>query len=78
MYNFNVDLSTNNFTIMVDTASSYGFFESIEWGDELAGGLWFVPEGETMELIDYDGVYELPSEVREALRTMYIVSASFD
>ena len=63
-YNFNQDLSTENFTVLVDTDALYGYFEHNEYGDELGGGLWFDLAG---ELVDYDGVYELPKEVGLAL-----------
>jgi hypothetical protein len=63
-YNFNLDLSTENFTILLDTEKLYGFFEHTVYGDELGGGLWFDLAG---ELVDYDGVYELPKEVGKAL-----------
>jgi hypothetical protein len=41
-----------------------GYFEHTTLGDERAGGLWY---DDKKNLTDYDGVYELPKEVREAL-----------
>ena len=58
-YHF-VDYETNQFTIGIDASHRYGFFEDNELGEDNAGGLWF---NENMKLIDYDGVFELPSEV---------------
>ncbi len=55
-------INTDNFEINL-CEDNYGYFEHNELGDECGGGLWF--EGD--ELVDYDGVFELPKEVREAL-----------
>ena len=41
----------------------HGWFEHNEHGDECGGGLWFHDGA----LVDYDGVYELPREVVQAL-----------
>lgn len=62
-YNYTQDLSTENFEIMIDPANDYGYFEHHKEGEDCAGGLWF----EHNELVDYDGVYELPEEVEDAL-----------
>jgi hypothetical protein len=64
-YNFDKTLNTKNFEIAIDTTSLYGYFEHQTYGEELGGGLWFDASG---ELIDYDGVYELPKEVATALK----------
>jgi hypothetical protein len=37
----------------------YAYFEHDIEGDNYAGGMWFV----NLELVDYDGVSELPEEV---------------
>jgi len=37
----------------------YAYFEHDEEGDNYAGGMWF----KNKELIDYDGVYDLPKEL---------------
>lgn len=63
-YNFDVKLTTKNFTVEIDTRANYGYFEHDELGDECGGGLWFA-DG---ELTDYDGVFALPSEVASILR----------
>jgi len=39
-----------------------GYFEHDDLGE--GGGLWFTD----WELVDYDGVYELPEEVEEAIK----------
>lgn len=82
-YNFDVKLQTENFEIQVDTAECYGYFEHNTRGDECGGGLWFqimaTPTCSWLELIDYDGVSELPIEVAKALRGAgFIVSEEFD
>jgi len=40
-----------------------GSFEHLKYGEEISGGLWF----EGKELVDYDGVYNLPKEIVEEL-----------
>lgn len=62
--NFTVDISTPTFTVKVDPAAHYGYFEHDELGDECGGGLWF--DGKC--LTDYDGVFVLPQEVIRGLR----------
>lgn len=61
-YNFDVNLSTERYTIEIDTAESYGYFQDNTTGTE--GGLWF----DGMELVDYDGVAVLPKQVEDALK----------
>jgi len=56
-------LDSENFTIHVHSDLT-GYFEHNEKGDDWGGGLWF---DEHMQLLDYDGVYELPKEVETAL-----------
>jgi hypothetical protein len=60
-YHFNQDLSTERYTVQIDTAAQYGYFQNNNSGTE--GGLWF----QDNTLIDYDGVFELPKEVHAAL-----------
>lgn len=62
-YNYNTNCSTEHYVTLVDTAASYGYFEHKILGDDCAGGLWFYGK----KLANYDGVYELPSEVATAL-----------
>jgi hypothetical protein len=56
-YNFNQDLSTERYTVQIDTAAQYGYFQNNNTGTE--GGLWF----DGLRLSDYDGVFELPKQV---------------
>jgi hypothetical protein len=60
-YNFNQDLSTKRYTLQIDTAAQYGYFQDNNTGTE--GGLWFQDD----TLIDYDGVFELPAQVQTDL-----------
>jgi hypothetical protein len=55
-------INTKHFEIEV--TGERGYFEHHTKGDEYAGGLWF---NTVRELVDYDGVFELPTEVIEAL-----------
>jgi len=58
-------LNTKNYEITLDLHGDHrGYFEHNTLGDERAGGLWY---DENKNLTDYDGVAELPREVREAL-----------
>ena len=63
-YTFNTQLGTQNFTIGIDTKAKYGYFEHDTLGDTCGGGLWFDKQ---LNLTDYDGVFELPSEVKNIL-----------
>lgn len=63
-YNFNIKMGTQNYTIEIDSKAKYGCFEHDQLGDESSGGLWF---DNNFNLIDYDGVYFLPSEVKNIL-----------
>ena len=60
-YNFDQDLSTERYTIEIDTAAHYGYFQNNTTGTE--GGLWF----DGLTLVDYDGVWDLPKQVHAAL-----------
>lgn len=63
-YNFTTKIGTQNYTIEIDPKALYGYFEHDELGDESAGGLWF---DKNFNLIDYDGVFYLPSEIKNVL-----------
>jgi hypothetical protein len=63
-YNFNCKLGTQNYTIDIDVKNKYGCFEHDHLGDQSGGGLWFDKD---LMLQDYDGVFELPSEVKNIL-----------
>lgn len=56
-------LNLPNFEVVI-FHDSQGYFEHNTLGDGCGGGLWL----EGMEVTDYDGVFELPKEVREALK----------
>lgn len=71
-YNFDVTLSTGNWTIQVDNSAQYGYFEHNKTGT--GGGLWFSDESGAQVLIDYDGVCVLPAQVEQALKAYgYII-----
>lgn len=56
------------YQVEVSPTTKYGWFEHNELGDESGGGLWFdTTESGQLNLIDYDGVFELPKDVIEAL-----------
>lgn len=85
-YNFTKVAVTAHYDVKVDPAASYGYFEHHTLGDLQGGGLWFKThesstqgdEGRVLELIDFDGTYELPHEVFHALRHMgYVVDDIF-
>ncbi len=61
-YNFNLVNQVGDWLVHVDTEKQYGCFENQEDGTE--GGLWF----NNNELVDYDGVYEIPRQVVQALQ----------
>ena len=62
-HQYTQDLSTGKFEIKVSPTTNYGYFEHNEHGEDCGGGLWFVGK----ELTDYDGVFELPKTVADAL-----------
>jgi len=57
------NLATENYTIVLRNDEKTGWFEHNTLGEDSGGGLWF--EGKNLR--DYDGVYELPIEVQQAL-----------
>lgn len=57
-----MNIQTKSFEIIFNN-TDYAYFEHNKMGDDYAGGLWF----ENKSLIDYDGVYEVPKEVIQAL-----------
>jgi hypothetical protein len=65
-YDFDKTTVIDDYEVNLCTDKLYGCFEDIEDGGE--GGLWFNRKFDgTLELIDYDGYYELPQSVIEAL-----------
>lgn len=69
-------VTTDNFTVEIfDETPLRGYFEHNELGDNCAGELLFAG----LSLIDYDGVFELPKEVIQALRGMsFYVGEGFE
>ena len=68
--------STTNFTVEIfDEKPLRGYFEHNELGDNCAGELLF----DGHDLVDYDGVFELPKEVIQMLRDMdFYVGEEFE
>lgn len=70
-YNFDINLSRNDWEVRVDTNRNYGYFEFV--GDDerhyVEGGLWFerTSSGQ-LTLQDFDGVFSLPKIVADLLR----------
>jgi hypothetical protein len=60
-------LDTKNFSVRVTESTLHGWFEHNELGDNCGGELLFEVENDVITLVDYDGVFELPSEVIRAL-----------
>lgn len=69
---------TRTYTVEVDPATRYGYFEHNIYGG--GGGLWFEDNDDSeIELIDYDGVFELPGPVLDILREGgFIVGKEFE
>jgi hypothetical protein len=78
-YTFDRLTKTEHYEVKVDTAALYGYFEHHSEGDNQAGGLWFERlEGGMLSLTDYDGMFELPGEVKAALLGMgFVVDEEF-
>ena len=62
MHDYTETLESGNWLIKISPTTDYGYFENQDTGGE--GSLWF----DGTELIDYDGVYELPKAVYSALK----------
>lgn len=69
------DLKTQNgaFTVAIDSAALYGYFEHETHGDECGGWLWFDSVNGQLDLTDYDGVPDLPKPVIEALESFGVI-----
>ena len=65
-----MNFDTTNFSITISNFGSLkkhkGYFESHEYGEDLGGELIF----KDLDLIDYDGVYNLPTEIKILLNTV--------
>lgn len=85
-YCFDKKFQFGKYSVQIDTAEKYGYFEHEELGDEAAGGLWFARSDRSvpgfagkLELVDYDGMACLPKAVIEALRENgFIVDEDFE
>lgn len=89
-YNFDTTLhpwgtSPERGVVGIDTAALYGYWEHKD-GSE-GGGLWFsreliggrLDQKGPLELIDYDGAFELPRSVVAALCAVgYVLDETFD
>ena len=75
MENKQLRTQQDKFEVVINPWDDFGYFEHEDYGDEWGGGLWF----EGKNLIDYDGVYELPSEVIAGIRELgYVVAPEFE
>jgi hypothetical protein len=65
-YDFDKMTRIGDFEVHIATKDLYGCFEDVEHGGE--GGLWFeLSYTGQLVLIDYDGYYDMPKSVRQAL-----------
>ena len=61
MHVYTEGLEKGNWMVEISPTTQYGYFEDVVTG--CGGGLWF----EGRELVDYDGVFELPKDVVDML-----------
>lgn len=61
MHNYTETLEKGNWIVEISPTTQYGYFENKNTG--AGGGLWF----DGLELVDYDGVFELPKDVASVL-----------
>jgi hypothetical protein len=72
MHDYTETLESGNWLIKISPTTEYGYFENQDTGGE--GGLWFTGN----ELYDYDGMFELPKLVADALQGAgYVVPREF-
>lgn len=77
-YNYSVVIKTLDYEIGIDPDHNYGYFEHQGLGG--AGSLWFTTNTDMQEtfLANFDGMFMLPIQVADALRTNgYIVDEDF-
>jgi hypothetical protein len=74
-YNFTLKTHVGKFEVQIDPVARYGYFEHEELGDEYGGGLWFDTD---KELLDYDGVYDLPKSVKTAIANLGYSTADME
>jgi hypothetical protein len=65
-YNFDKTVTIGRYEVNLCTDKAYGCFEDVEHGGE--GGLWFEHTANGLALCDYDGYFELPKQVVDALK----------
>ncbi len=66
---YDIKLTTHYYEVAVNTQAQYGYFEHLRYGDERGGKLWFSADlAGDLYLVDYDGMFDLPAEVVNALR----------
>ena len=76
--NYTQHLTKGKYEVHVDPVALYGWFEHETLGDESGGGLWFGLENGVTSLMDYDGVFQLPKPVVDALRELgYYVNPEY-
>lgn len=63
-HNFTQETQVGNWKVFVSPSTNYGYFESQI--TEKQGGIWF----KGRMVIEYDGVFELPSDVVKALKKL--------
>lgn len=61
MHVYTESLEKGNWMVEISPTTQYGYFENVKTGS--GGGLWF----DGPELVDYDGVFELPKDVVDML-----------
>jgi len=61
MHVYTENLEKGNWEVKISPTTQYGYFENVKTGS--GGGLWF----DGPELVDYDGVFELPKDVVDML-----------
>lgn len=73
-YTLTARIVGSKWVVYVDPKAKYGYFEHDIEGE--GGGLWFDRGTDgTLELADYDGVFELPMNVIKAIQSLGIIVA---
>lgn len=63
-HNYTLSTTVSKWDVRISPSTNYGYFEHTSTG--AGGGLWFTGK----ELRDYDGVFELPRNVRRGIRNL--------
>ena len=61
MHIYTETMEKGNWEVKISPTTQYGYFENVKTGS--GGGLWF----DGPELVDYDGVFDLPKDVVDML-----------